>query len=689
MCGIAGILNLTTRQAIDDQIIRRMLAIIRHRGPDQFGIYLDDRVALGSARLSIIDLAGGAQPITNEDGSLWIVFNGEIFNYLELREELERSGHLFATNTDTEVILHLYEESGPDSLYKMNGQFALAMWDAKERTLFLARDRLGVRPLFYTLAGGKLIFASEIKALCVHPEVCAAIDPHGLNQIFTFWSTLSPRTAFMDIWELPPAHCILIKDSRLELRQYWQLRFPRQSDLVRPGKSRLEGYLEEFRELLVSAVRLRLRADVPVGAYLSGGLDSSTIAALIRHHTTNRLDTFSIAFSDAEFDESAYQQRMARLLGTDHQVLLATPEEIGNVFPEVIWHTETPILRTSPAPLYLLSRLVRDNPYKVVLTGEGADEFLAGYNIFKEALIRRFWARQPGSRLRPRLLRRLYPYIEELSRGSQAYLESFFGQGLLESGAADFSHAIRWKNTSRTKRFFSDDLRALQAQLPDARAQVYYPPEFSGWHPLHQAQYLEITIFLSQYLLSSQGDRVAMAHSVEGRFPFLDERVVEFCNQLPPDLKLRGLEEKYLLKRLARQYLPEEIWKRPKRPYRAPIQRAFFNPIAEEYLGQVLSPQALTRAGLFKPGAVAQLLARGKEGRNLGETDEMALVGIISTQLLYHRFIEQFAAAPPLDAALVRLIDQRSKAADRHPQHRRPGARLNPNLIRSSRCQTN
>lgn len=659
MCGIVGVLNLTTDQPIDEEIIRRMLAIIRHRGPDQFGIYLDDRAALGSARLSIIDLEGGAQPISNEDGRLWIAFNGEIFDYLEHRQELERRGHLFSTDTDTEIILHLYEEMGPDCLRELNGQFAIALWDAKAHTLFLARDRLGIRPLFYTLAAGKLIFASEIKALLVHPDVRAAIDPQGLNHIFTFWSTLSPRTIFKDIWEVPPAHYLLIRDGHLEIQHYWRLNFPPHNTETITAVGPIDAYLEEFRQLLVSAVLLRLRADVPVGAYLSGGLDSSTIAALIRQHSSNRLDTFSIAFTDPAFDESAYQERMARLLGTQHQVIRVTPGDIGDVFPAVIWHTETPILRTSPAPLYLLSRLVSENNYKVVLTGEGADEFLAGYNIFKEALIRRFWARHPDSRLRPLLLRRLYPYIEELSNGKQAYREAFFGQGLTDISALDYSHAIRWKNTSRARRFFSEDLRSLLIDSPDARQQVYYPPEFAGWHPLHQAQYLEITIFLSQYLLSSQGDRVAMAHSVEGRFPFLDYRVVEFCNRLPPDLKLRELNEKYLLKRFAREFLPAEIWTRPKRPYRAPIQRAFFNPVAEVYLEQVLSNQALSQAGLFKPGAVAQLLVRGREGREFGETDEMVLVGIISTQLLYHQFIEQFAAPLPLNVDQVRLIDHR------------------------------
>jgi asparagine synthase (glutamine-hydrolysing) len=633
-----------------------MLAIIRHRGPDQIGLYLDEWVGLGNARLSIIDLKTGQQPITNEDESLWIVFNGEIFNYVELRPELERLGHRFATNTDTEVILHLYEEFGPDCLTRLNGQFALAIWDASDQTLFLARDRLGIRPLFYTLTDDALIFGSEIKAILAEPRVQADLDPVALDQIFIFWSPLSPRTIFRYIVEVPAGHYLLARRGRVVVERYWQLSFPTtKGDGITPLAE--EDYLAEFRDLLVDATQIRLRADVPVGAYLSGGVDSSTIAAIIRNYTPNRLDTFSIAFSDPDFDESEYQRQMARFLGTDHQVVFATHADIGRIFPEVIWHTETPIMRTSPAPLFLLSKLVRDHHYKVVLTGEGADEFLAGYNIFKEAKVRRFWARQPESSVRPLLLKRLYPYISDLSKGSGTYLAAFFREGLAEVDAPDYSHAIRWRNTGRARRFFSNDLRrAIEAQATPPDQPLVYPPDFNRWDPLHRAQYLEITIFLSQYLLSSQGDRMGMAHSVEGRFPFLDHRLVEFCNRLPPRLKLRGLTEKYLLKELGRQWLPAEIWRRPKRPYRAPIHRSFFPlPQSEqqgdqtpEYVRELLSPEQIKATGLFKATAVNQLVNKIERGLRLSETDDMALAGILSSQLVYRQFIANFKMPPPL-----------------------------------------
>ena len=667
MCGIVGTLNLTKQHPIRALDLCQMLAMIRHRGPDQFGIYLDEQVGLGNARLSIIDLSTGQQPICNEDGNLWIVYNGEIFNYKELRPALEAQDHYFETNSDTEVLLHLYEEYGPACLKHLNGQYAFAIWDAREHTLFMARDRLGIRPLFYTKVQGALVFASEIKALLADKRVRAEIDPITLDQVFTYWSALSPRSIFRDIWELPPGSTLLAKEGEIKIERYWDLQFPEKGNTPNfrsqdDSKQSLPDLLSTFRELLIESTCLRLRADVPVGAYLSGGLDSSTTAAIIRNYTDNRLDTFSIAFDDPEFDESDYQQRMANFLGTDHQVVNATHADIGRVFPEVIWHTEAPILRTSPAPLFLLSKLVRDNQYKVVLTGEGADEFLAGYNIFKEAKIRRFWARQPDSQLRPLLFKRIYPYIADLSSGGGAYLAAFFGHGLSDLDAFDYSHAIRWRNTSRTKRFFSPDLKTALADKNDSSiSPIPYPRDFANWHPLNQAQYIEIKVFMAQYLLSSQGDRVAMAHSVEGRFPFLDHRVVAFCTNLPPDLKLHNLNEKYLLKKLAQEWLPDEIWQRPKRPYRAPIHRSFFNSSTPNYVHELLSPGGIKQTNLFNPAAVTQLVKKIERGARISETDDMALAGILSTQLVHHHFITDFTLPPPIsESDDLKICDNRN-----------------------------
>ena len=660
MCGIAGILNLSQPEIIDELSLRQMLAFLRHRGPDQFGIYIDDWVGLGSARLSIIDLSSGQQPISNEDGTLWIVFNGEIFNYVELRPQLEARGHSFSTTTDTEVILHLYEDMGPDCLNLLNGQFSIAIWDTRTQALFLARDRLGVRPLFYTVADGALIFGSEIKAILADPRTKAEIDPVSLDQIFTFWSTLTPRTVFRSIFEVPPGHYLYASNGSVNVNRYWQISFPA-VDEYPPDVGLLTGsdnhsakqavrYLDEFHHLLVDAACIRLRADVPVGAYLSGGLDSSTTTAIIRNYTRNSLETFSIAFSDPGFDESEYQRRMAEFLGTNHHVVYTRHSDIGEVFPEVIWHTETPILRTSPAPMFLLSKLVHEHGIKVVLTGEGADEFLGGYDIFKEARIRRFWSRQPASKHRPQLLEKLYPDIASLPH-SHSYLASFFGEGLLDADSPSYSHQIRWRTTRRCKRFFSQDLQnAIRQQAEHTRQAIVYPEGFASWDPLSRAQYLESTIFLSQYLLSSQGDRMAMAHSVEGRFPFLDYRVVEFANRLPPHLKLFGLDEKYLLKKLARQWLPDEISSRPKRPYRAPIHKSFFNQENYSYVRELLSPHSLQAAGMFNWEAVGQLVQKLDAGKQLGETDDMALAGILSSQLVYYHFVDDFHMPAPLSS---------------------------------------
>ncbi len=651
MCGITGILNLATDEPPREATLRQMLAMIRHRGPDEFGIYLDPQVGLGSARLSIVDLNGGQQPICNEDSTLWIVFNGEIFNHLELRPDLESRGHRFSTHTDTEVLLHLYEEYGPSCLSRLNGQFAFAIWDSKHHTLFLARDRLGVRPLFYTVINHTLLFGSEIKAILADPRVTPSLDPTTLEQIFTFWSPLSPRTAFKGITELPPGHYLLTQAGEISIKQYWALEFPHDGSesALRQKPPAPDSYLDELESLLIDAVNIRLRADVPVGAYLSGGLDSSLISSIIRNTTNTRLDTFSIAFDDPHYDESAFQRQMARFLNTDHQVVQASYADIGAVFPDVIWHTELPIMRTSPAPMFLLSQQVRKSGYKVVLTGEGADEFLGGYDIFKEAKVRRFVHNRPDSKRRPLLFKRLYPDITELGLNNPAFLAAFFQGDDTGTDSPFFSHAIRWRNNRRTCLFFSDELRAQLTGAMNGLSGISGPPlGFPRWSSLAQAQFLETSIFMSQYLLSSQGDRVAMAHSIEGRFPFLDYRLVEFCNRLPPSLKLHVLTEKYLLKKLGRKWLPAEIWQRPKRPYRAPIQRSFFNDKPSPYVRELLSSTRIKATGLFNPQAVSQLVAKAEKGTRLSETAEMALVGILSTQLLHQKFITDFRRPPPL-----------------------------------------
>ncbi|MBN2392357.1 MAG: asparagine synthase (glutamine-hydrolyzing) [Anaerolineae bacterium] len=642
MCGIVGCLDWSGAHRPDVGLLRRMLTTIRHRGPDEFGIYIDDKLGMGSARLSIIDLSTGQQPICNEDESLWIVFNGEIFNYVELRADLVQRGHRFSTQSDTEVILHLYEELGPKCLQHLNGQFAIAIWDTKQESLFLARDRLGIRPVFYAALPQGLIFGSEIKAILLDERVQARLDPYALAQTFTFWAPLAPRTVFQGIEELRPGHYMQVTRTDRTISRYWGLEFPPAGEEAQ--MSEVEA-ADQLRELLSDATRLRLRADVTVGSYLSGGLDSTYIAGLIRQHTPDSLCTFSIAFANAVYDESKYQELATVFLGTDHRKTYCEDADIGRVLPEVIWHTEVPILRTSPVPMYLLSRLVRDNNIKVVLTGEGSDEFLGGYDIYKEDKIRRFWAREPESALRPLLLRRLYPYIANVTRGGDAYLAAFFGKGLTETDRPAYSHLMRWNSTARMRNFLSADLQ-LHEYDPVDEVLARFDGMLAGLSPLAQAQILEVTTFMSAYLLSSQGDRVMAANSVEGRFPFLDHRVVEFAGRIPPRYKIRGLREKHILKESAAGFLPPKIIERYKQPYRAPIHRAFLaQPL--DYVTNLLSPEGIARSGVFAPEPIAHLLRKYEARGEFSEFEDMALVGVLSTQLLHHEFVENFDRSLP------------------------------------------
>lgn len=641
MCGIAGFVGEGVGPS-DVPVLRRMVQTIRHRGPDAAGQYFDGSAALGHTRLSIIDLAGGAQPMHNEDGSLWIVFNGEIFNYLELRAELLTKGHEFATRSDTEVILHLFEDLGEACVSRLNGQWAFVIWDARRRRLFLSRDRFGVRPLFFTALRGGFAFASEIKALFAHPGVGRELDVRSLNEIFTFWHTLAPRTAFRGVSELPPGHSAIVADGRITVKPYWDLDYA-PTKASSNGAGQEQPYAEELLAILEDATRLRLRSDVPVGAYLSGGLDSTIIASLVKRSGVARLRTFSVRFEDSELDEGTFQSEAVRYLETDHQEIRCSGREIGRVFPEVIWHAEKPILRTAPAPFYLLSRLVRENGYKVVLTGEGADEMLGGYDIFKEVKIRSFWAAHPDSTLRPLLLRRLYPYLPQIQSQPPAYLKAFFHINAIDTESPFFSHLPRWRLTSRLKSLFSDAAKAeLAGHDPITDLEASLPPAYGGWDPFTRAQYLETRHLLPGYILSSQGDRMAMAHSVEGRFPFLDPRLAEFASRLPPRLKMNALKEKYLLKACAGRLVPPAVINRHKQPYRAPDARSFFCAGGHEYVDELVSPDRIRRDGIFNPGAVQKLVEKARSGNIVGVGDNMAVVAVLSSQLLIDSFINHF-----------------------------------------------
>lgn len=644
MCGVAGIIDFNTPEP-KEGLLRKMLGLIRHRGPDAFGIFTDSHAGLAHARLSIIDLSGGDQPIHNEDETVWIVYNGEVFNYPELRQDLEERGHRFATRTDTEVLVHLYEDHGTAFVNKLNGQFAFALWDRRRKRLMLARDRLGIRPLFYHLSGRRLLFGSEIKALFADARVPRRFDPLTLSDIFTCWAPLGVSTAFEGVRQLEPGHFAVFSQDGWKSQPYWQLSFSNEGNEDRP----LDDYAEELDVILTDATRIRLRADVPVGAYLSGGLDSTVITSLVKSSFNNQLRTFSVSFTDGRFDEAPFQEKAVRALETDHRSIRCTERDIGEDFPKVVWHSEVPLLRTAPVPLCRLSHLVRCNDFKVVLTGEGSDEIFAGYDIFKEDKVRRFWARQPDSQWRPRLFQRLYPDIfAHGDRRSRAFLEGFFRKGLADVASPVYSHFIRWENTAHLRSFLSPQiLEAAGAHEPFVdRYCAGLPADFMTWDPLSRAQFTEISIFLSNYLLSSQGDRVAMAHAVEGRFPFLDHRVVEFASKLPHRYRMHGLKDKFILRKVASRFIPGELSQRPKQPYRAPISRCFLEGEACAVTRDLLSEEAVRRAGCFDPSKVGRFLSKCfKQGGNvLSERENMALAGMVSTQLLHRLFISHFSS---------------------------------------------
>lgn len=656
MCGIAGIYNPSINPSSNPDILKRMLARIQHRGPDESGIYLGQEIAMGNVRLSIIDLAGGQQPIADDDGIFWIVFNGEVFNYIELKEELVARGHKFQTTCDTEVVLHLYMEYGPDCLQKMNGQFALAIWNAEKKELFLARDRVGIRPLFYTRMNGSFVFGSELKSLLEHPAVEMKLSPQSLAQVYTLWTTITPNTIFENIYELPPGHYMTLKNQEISIHKWWTLSL---TEAINAEGKDLDKSLSELDAIFHDASRLRLRADVPVGAYLSGGIDSSLTTGYIQKIVPDMLRTFSIGFANKDFDESSYQNMAVKHFNTDHTAITVEDDILAGRFPDVVWHAEIPLLRTAPTPMYFLSGSVRENDYKVVITGEGADEMFAGYNIFKEAVIRSFWAKYPDSRLRPLLLKKLYPYIPQISGASANMLKMFFGYRLQDTDSPYYSHLLRWNNTSRIISYLNGDYKShLGSYDPIDELTGLLPADFDRYSVLQKAQWLEVNVFLSGYLLSSQGDRMAMANSVEGRYPFLDHRVIEFSASLPDHFKLSGMTEKKILKELMRNDLPDAIVNRAKQAYRAPTLDAFCSESAPGYVEELLSSDSIRGSGIFDINQVQNLLRRIGKSRQLSEVDGMAITAILSTQILVDQFINNTSALSKPEPNNLKIVTQ-------------------------------
>lgn len=660
MCGIVGFFHQSDSSRFDvassPRVLESMLALMYHRGPDEAGYYFDERTGFGTARLSIIDLSTGQQPIPDETKRYWIAYNGELYNYKELRAELEALGHRFASTSDTEVLLHAYMQWGVDALPRFNAAYACAIYDRQRGELLLARDRYGKRPLFYTQVGDTIVFASEMKSFLAFPGMNFELDEAQLASIFTIWTPLPDQSGFTGIQQIPNGWYLKLRGHEQTLAPYTQLDWPGAEG---PFEGSAGEAIERTREILSDAVRLRLRSDVEVATYLSGGLDSAITTQLALANGLSQVHSFSITFDDKEFDESKDQLELSHYLGTNHTALPIRQGDIARAFPEAIWHGEVPVFRTAFVPMFLLSKLVNDKGIKVVLTGEGSDESFLGYDIFKEAILRQgFDAERDGDKLR-----KLYPYLPHFNDANTKALASVFAQFAQEKTPGLFSHELRFHNS-----LFG--LRLLKQQrdgLADLKAYTAAnDPIFGRLGLVERAQWLEWKTLLPGYLLSTQGDRMSMAHSVEGRCPFLDYRVVEWAARLPNDLKLGpNMDEKWILKQAFPDTLPPSILKKPKQPYRAPDLSAFLGAGEADYTDALFSESELAKVPFLNGVFCQQFLkkVRNAPPGGISQRENQAFILLLSTALLHRYFVQGQYPRHEVKLNLCRTIDGRSLSA--------------------------
>jgi asparagine synthase (glutamine-hydrolysing) len=630
MCGICGIIG---SEPIDRDALGRMTAALRHRGPDDEGFLVDERadgvaVGLGVRRLSIIDLVSGNQPIGNEDGSVQLVFNGEIYNYRELRAELESSGHRFATDSDTEVIVHLYEELGSHWVERLNGMFAIALWDTNRGELVLARDRFGKKPLYYADLGGSLLFGSELKSLVEHPRCPRDLDFDALTRYLALEYVPTPYSIFAGIRKLPGGHVLRWRDGRISIEQFWDLEH-RPDDPSRPD----EQYVEEFRELLRAAVRRRLISDVPLGAFLSGGIDSSSVVAMmVDSLPAGAVKTFSVGFEEQSFDESLHARRVAGHFGTDHHEEVFTARVMLDTLPTVVDGLDEPFGDASILPTYLLSRLTREH-VTVALGGDGSDELLAGYPTFPADRFARFYRV-------PRMLHTnvIAPLADRLPVSTANFSFDFKLNRFLRAAASreDVRHAV-WLGS-----FTPDEQAALLIAAPgDPFAEQRRMLASAGGDRLGKLIYLYAKTYLQDDILVKV-DRASMACSLEVRAPFLDVELVEFLSRVPSRLKLRRLDTKHLLKRAMGDILPPGIANRAKKGFGIPVA-AWFKGELREALQDELSNERIRRQGLFEPDEVNRLVSEHLSGRR---DHRKALWTLFVFQLWHRRWFEGGSATP-------------------------------------------
>ena len=625
MCGICGVYPYGIGEPVGAEVLDRMLRSIRHRGPDDEGIYLDAHVGLGSRRLSIIDLPGGRQPIYNEDRSVVVVFNGEIYNFEELRARLQRCGHAFTTSSDTEVIVHLYEDAGDDCVHELTGMFAFALWDIRRKRLLLARDRLGIKPLYYADRGGRLVFGSEIKALLQHPAVPARPDLEGLGHFLSLKYVPAPQTMFDGIKALAPGGLMVCDRNGTTPRSYWQLSFAAPAN----GHRSEASYAEELTTLLRQSVKRHLVSDVPFGAFLSGGIDSSMIVAVMSECLNAPVKTFSVGFDgDGEaFSELPYARLVAGRYRTDHHEILLRAQDLVERAEKIVWHLDQPIGDPATLANYMVAELARRH-VKMVLTGEGGDELFGGY------------ARHAGDRLSP-LFDRIPRPAKSLALACASRLPGLHRPRVALYALCQPTETARLVNWFP---LFNPDMKAalltddFKAALNGRSAEHLFGDRLArtdATDPLSRMLYLDTTLWLPDDLLA-RGDKTSMAASLEARVPLLDHELVEFAATVPPHLKVRRLARKYLLKQVSRAWLPPQIIGRSKKGFPIPLS-VWFRQQARSFVCDILSPSAVRRRGLFNPHYIQALIDRNDRGE-----DECGswLWALINVELWYRRFID-------------------------------------------------
>ncbi len=631
MCGIAGAFDLKGRREFSTDRLLAMTRAIAHRGPDDESFHKEPGVALGARRLSIVDLAGGRQPIANEDGSIWVAFNGELFEYPELRRELAANGHQLATRCDTEAWVHLYEDRGEGMFEKARGQFAVSLWDSRTRTLILGRDRVGICPLYYAERDGWLLWGSEIKALLASGLVRAEPDPMGLDHVFSFFCAGTTRTCFQGVKSLPPGHFLRIRDGRVTQHQYWDLDFPDAGDERRMDNP--APMIDELEHLLRQAVERRLRGDVPVVSYISGGLDSTVVLGLSSRQRKSAVPSFTIGFENAGPDERAEATEAAEALGSPLTTVVMDKAKVANAFPELVVAAEGPVLDTSCAALMRLASAVHGQGYKVALTGEGADEALAGYIWYKGQSLRDRWMKRIGR--------------APLNMFRAAVLASIRGGGAHRAairpikGIRPAQQELYDLIGQARPILYSDGMwDRLAGHSPYADLDISND-RITRWAPLNQSLYVGYKMMLAGLLLVAKGDRIAMHNSVETRYPFLDDDVIKFCSEIGPEYKLKGKTEKWILRQVAAKTLPAQIAGRPKTMFRSSRSQTFLGGHRPAWVDQLLSPESLRKTGYFSPEAVSREVWWQTKTPTITLRRfvlDMGLTTVVSTQLWHHLF---------------------------------------------------